>query len=466
MIYTTLEELNERAESLKGITIRDLLKGNDFDKGKGAIGNIIEREGFGIANNNDARPDFDKLGIELKVLPLKKNAKGEYSVKERTKVCSINYKELVKENWIESHARYKLDKILFVFYYYDKEDNFNSRILDYLLFHLENSDEPLIRSDWERTKGLVEEGKAHLLSESQNVVLAASRSGAGKLEEKKWPDQPVQHLSIKARQRAFSLKPSFTKVLWSELNNKDAFDQIIHKSKFSNYQELEKIILEKLNKWEGKTLKEFAIYYDLEMNSSKNAAATIVRTALGFEGKNKPIKEIEQLGLIVKMTPLRKSDNFPYESMSFPFQPLGEIREETRFDESEFYTYLQGFILIPIYRDERAKMDLDKMIFGKSIIWRPEKKDLLGIQAEWELYNKTINDGIKIVRKKTNNRKGYIQQNNLPKESQTQYIHMRPHGRNSDDIDKSLPELSITKQCFWFNKKLIQRLINESLTNH
>lgn len=460
MTYSNLETLINKAKSLKGVTIRDLLKDKDFDKGKGAIGNIIEREGFGIANNNDARPDFEELGIELKVLPLKKNAKGVYSVKERTKVCSINYKELIKENWDKSHARYKLDKILFVFYHYDKEDNNNSEILDYLLFQLENSDEPLIKSDWERTKGLVEEGKAHLLSESQNVVLAASRSGAGKLDEKKWPDQPNQTLSKKARQRAFSLKPSFTKVLWSELNNKDAYDQISKKSPYTNYQELENIILDKLNKWEGKSLKEFVVYYDIQMNNSKNAAATIVRTALGFQGKNKPVKEIEQLGLIVKISPCRKSDNFPYESMSFPYQPLGEIKEETRFDESEFYTYLQGFLIIPIYRENRQEKDLNKMFFGKSKIWRPSKDDLLGIQKEWELVNKSINKGIKLNKKEFNNRKGYIQENNLPKESETAFIHMRPHGRNSDDIDKSISEISITKQCFWFNKKFIQRIIS------
>jgi len=460
MSYINLEILIGKAESLKGLTVRDLLKEKDFDKGKGAIGNIIEREGFGIANNNDARPDFEELGIELKVLPLKKNAKGDYSVKERTKVCSINYKELIKENWKGSHARYKLDKILFIFYYYDKEDNYNSEILDYLLFHLENSDEPLIKSDWERTRGLVEEGQAHLLSESQNVVLAASRSGAGKLEEKNWPDQPNQLFSKKARQRAFSLKPSFTKVLWSELKNKDAYDQISKKTEYSTYQELENIILGKLNKWEGKSLKEFAIFYDLQMNSSKNAAATIVRTALGFQGKNKPVKEIEQLGLIVKMTPCRKKDNFPYESMSFPFQPLGEIKDELRFDESEFYTYLQGFLIIPIYRKNRKEKDLDKMVFGKSIIYRPSKDDLLGIQKEWELINKTINNGILINKKAFNNRKGFIQENNLPKESETKYIHMRPHARNSDDIDKSLIDISLTKQCFWFNKKMIQKIIS------
>jgi hypothetical protein len=51
--------------------------------------------------------------------------------------------------------------------------------------------------------------------------------------------------------------------------------------------------------------------------------------------------------------------------------------------------------------------------------------------------------------------------NNLPKESETTFIHMRPHARNADDIDKSLLKTEITKQCFWFNKSFIQSLISK-----
>ena len=33
------------------------------------------------------------------------------------------------------------------------------------------------------------------------------------------------------------------------------------------------------------------------------------------------------------------------------------------------------------------------------------------------------------------------------------------HGRDSDDIDKSITDIQITKQCFWLNKKLIQKIL-------
>ena len=457
MNFSSREDLDTYAESLKGYTILRLLSGKPFDKGKGAIGQIIEREGFGMANNNEARPDFGNLGIELKVLPLKRTSKKELTVKERTKVCSINYVKLIDEVWDSSHAKNKLNEILFVFYEYDPKDPKNSAILDHTFFKLENSDEPLIRSDWERTRSLVEKGLAHELSESQNVILAASRAGTGGLDESKWDIQPNKE--IRARKRAFSLKPSFTKVLWNEVRNPNGYDTIQSLGKFTTYNELEKIVLERLNKWEGKSLAEFAGYHGLESGSAKNSAATIVRAALGFTGKNKKIKEFEQLGLIIKTTQCRFSDLYPFEAMSFPFQPLVEIKDEKRFDESLFYTYLQGFLFVPLIKEDRFVKDLHKIVFGRSVIWRPTHNELVKIQAEWELINNIIKRGIKVEKKAAKTRKGYIQINDLPGEKDTKFIHMRPHGRDSDDIDDSIDEVQITKQCFWLNKKLIQRIV-------
>ena len=149
-------------------------------------------------------------------------------------------------------------------------------------------------------------------------------------------------------------------------------------------EELEKYILGQLNKWKGYSLIQFAKEHSIKAKSSKNANANILRTALGFYDKKKQIKEILQLGLSVKTAPCRTSDLYPWESMSFPYQPLGELAEEDRFDESEFYSLLQGFLIIPLLRNKRKKQSLNETIFGRSIIWRPNKEQLLAIQKEWE----------------------------------------------------------------------------------
>jgi len=221
------------------------------------------------------------------------------------------------------------------------------------------------------------------------------------------------------------------------------------------------LILEKLNIWEGRTFAEFAKYHGLQEGSAKNSAATIVRAALGFTGKNKKIKEFEQLGLIIKTTQCRPSDLVPFEAASFPFQPLSEIKDENRFDESLFYTYLQGFLFVPLLKEHRKVKNTNEIVFGRSVIWRPSHEELVRIQWEWESINNIIKKGVEVKIKPANNRKGYIQENNLPGESSTQYIHMRPHGRDSDDVDDSLKDLRITKQCFWLNKKFIQKILLE-----
>jgi DNA mismatch repair endonuclease MutH len=456
----TEDDLLERASQLKGKTITEIFQGEINEKNKGNIGNIIESHGFGIKNNNDARPDFEALGIELKVLPLKRLGDKSLTVKERTKICLINYKKLIEEKWDSSHARHKLYRILFVFYEYDNRSPMQSKILDNLLYKLEINEEPLIRSDWERTKKLVGDGYAHTLSESQNRVLAASRSGAGKLSEDQWPEQPNQIHSRTARQRSFSLKPSYTKTLWSALQNKKDFDRIMDIATYDSYEELEKIILERLNQWEGHSLAEFSKVHGIKPGKGKNAESSILRSALGFKEKGGPIKEILEMGLKVKIIPVRKFDMHPFEAMSFPYQPLGELVEENRFDESDFYTYLQGFLFIPLIRESRHDKSFNKVVFGKSFIWKPDHDELVMIQSEWERIRDVVKAGIQIEKKDVKTKRGFIQKNNLPGESETQYIHLRPHARDANDLDTSV-DIEICKQSFWFNKSFLKKKLTQ-----
>jgi DNA mismatch repair protein MutH len=398
--------------------------------------------------------------INIKVLPLKRLGDRTLTVKERTKICLINYRKLVGEEWKSSHARYKLHRILFVFYEYDAKSPLDSRILDHMLYCLELNGEPIIRSDWERTRRLVREGLAHTLSESQNTILAASRSGAGKLPEDKWPEQPNQTHSRTARQRSFSLKPSYTRTLWSVLQNKKDFDRILDIQPYGSYEELEALIVGRLNRWEGRTMAEFAEIHGISPSKGKNAESVVLRRALGFEGKDGPIKEVLEMGLRVKLVPARISDLYPYESMSFPYQPLGELAGEDRFDESDFYTYLQGFLLIPLVRHSRTGKKFEEVRFGRSFIWRPDHAELINIQADWERIRQVVRDGIRLERMTVKSKRGFIMRNNLPGESETVCIHMRPHARDAEDLDKTV-SVRISKQSFWFNKRFIQGKLRE-----
>ena len=53
---------------------------------------------------------------------------------------------------------------------------------------------------------------------------------------------------------------------------------------------------------------------------------------------------------------------------------------------------------------------------------------------------------------------------NIPKESQSKYVHIRPKAKNRDDIDEDYYLVygkRLTKRSFYLNKSVINRLIND-----
>jgi hypothetical protein len=344
--------------------------------------------------------------------------------------------------------------VLLVFYNYDKQNLLKSQIKDYYFYELKNQlEEPIIQSDWNRTKQYVIEGKAHELSETQNKILAASRSGAGGLDENRHPTQPNIVFKERAPQRSFSLKPSYTNVIWKELKE-IKFDSLKTVIKYSNQADIESFILDKLHYWYGKPYSALLKQFGYTQSKAKNSKAIIIRKVLGFQG-NKPIKEIEQLGLIVKTIQCRKKDMMPFEAMSFPYQAIGDLIEEERFDQSEFYTYLQGFLMIPLYKNDKNDPD---PIIGKAFIYYPEKDTILKIQKEWEGFRDRAKK-LTITKIPAKNKNGYRRESNLP--VKTEIIHMRPHGKDANDLDLSAP-VDITKHCFWFNKSFVQKLLKQN----
>ncbi len=97
------------AKRLIGKTFADVCKKDDINKAmvvrettnyevkhenkkrKGGLGELIEERFFHYQTNNDARPDFDKAGIELKVTPYKQNKNGTLVAKERLILTMIDY---------------------------------------------------------------------------------------------------------------------------------------------------------------------------------------------------------------------------------------------------------------------------------------------------------------------------------------------------------------------------------------
>mgnify|MGYP002517432034 CR=1 FL=1 len=81
-------------------------------KRKGGLGELIEECFFHYQCNSDSRPDFPEAGVELKVTPYKKGAKGDLVAKERLIITMIDYFKVIEEKFEDSHLWNKARLIL------------------------------------------------------------------------------------------------------------------------------------------------------------------------------------------------------------------------------------------------------------------------------------------------------------------------------------------------------------------
>ncbi|CAI2555474.1 hypothetical protein AKUH4B211M_01140 [Apilactobacillus kunkeei] len=102
MDFKTKEEVHNRAVQIENIKQKDLIKMlNLHIKGnKNAMGDVFEAW-FGKPKDSASQPD---LGVsELKATPFKRLKNGDISAKERLVLNIINYEDLDKENFENSH---------------------------------------------------------------------------------------------------------------------------------------------------------------------------------------------------------------------------------------------------------------------------------------------------------------------------------------------------------------------------
>jgi len=461
--YQNAEAVINQAKSLKGKTLREIIPaGYKLNKrNKGAVGNLIESYGFGIPNNSLAEPDFFEAGIELKVLPLVRKKNG-FGIKERTKVCAINYQTLPDETWENSHARAKLEKVLFVFYHYN-ENALDSKVLDCELFEL-GSDEDVLEKDWWNVVECVRAGRAHELSESMSHYLAASRSGSGgtdKYGNARDLTYQYQKQEPKALRRAFSLKPSFTTQIYQEFTKKKKFSSLEGVNFDLGLAGIVDFALHKLWAFQGMTLVEFAVATGLKLNKGKANAAQLIRTALGLKGSHKNVREFARLGLSFKVVPVHTESKKPFEAMSFPY---------TRFLDIVHYDFmdvgllddLSNLIIIPLERTNRKDRGEGERI-GKAFFWTPDNTEIDLIEKEYNEYQKVLAKVSAEILENANIRKAQeIWLRDWIQASDTQIVHMRPHARDSNDLDPSLPELGVCKYSFWLNQTFLQRIVNNA----
>ncbi len=423
-------------------------------KAKGKFGNAIEAGHFYYRPNSDKAPD---LGwAELKCTGLKKLKRSEAKrAKERLVICMINFgggqradvPSLLDESFATSHAKRKLESLLLVFYDYVKDVPVLDLDVD-LVGHWSPDENELsmIEEDWRTIQGLVEQGKAHTLSEGMTNLLGACTKGA------KGTDRVHQANSTElAKPRAFALKQAFVSQIYERLKSasKKAQPELnlagmeLYRQAKSRFEDF---VVNRLNKYAGKTT--IQICEELSIIGSfngKDQNAQRMRRFLNAiltgnpEHSSKNLAEFKKTGLSIK-TIRRMKSGLPKEAISFPHFEYDDLIAEDgdEWEDSELYGMLTNRFLFIVLQFTGKGTD---PIFVKAVFHSLSEVDLDDARLAWET---------------TIQRAKEKRYDEMPGQSENRVIHVRPH--DSKDKDGKY-RAGYIRQCFWLNKSYLKDFI-------
>jgi len=473
--FESINELKKHFIGLKGLTLEKIYQNVQaefphivLNTNKGIVGQVLEST-TGRPPNSNPNPDIGELGVELKVLPVRRSG-YEFKPKERSKIKSINYNEIVDEAWISSAVRVKIKLILFLVYEqptgYSYRDWKGFVFKNALLFNLESENESVIENDWRKIKEVVASNTAHLLSEGDGDIMGACTSGSGRLK--------VYNGSFQAKERSYSFKHSYMKFFYKEKTRARPF----YKLKKTNNISVESYVVNRLNEeLHGKALLDVVKSHGLKFNqSSKSSFKNLINSVLKIP-KNKEVYDLAFKNIMIKTIPVDDKKK-PWEAMSFPkFSLVDLLNESWGFDEEKdacaFKSLVtQSFIFIPVIKEKETRMKSGKKTkrfkswetwrIEKSFVWKISSDDLSRVKKEWAMAKEIVSAGVKTKKVKYGN--GWRQENNLIKQSSTSVIHIRPHAKNSSDIDLPFFEkqkIKISWQSFWLNSGFVKGVIEE-----
>jgi len=433
------KSIYEYAKKLIGQSLRDTTSAPDLHKDshaktvKGKFGQYLEKYYFEFENNSESRPDFEKIGLELKSNPLKKLRDGKIVAKERIILNIIDYVKIIEEDWEGSHFLSKNQFILFVMYLYEKDKNFLDFLIKYVQsWKIEGKDREIIKQDWEKIVKKIKDGKAHELSEGDTFYLGACRKG-WKEGLRKQPNS-----NIGAPQRAFSFKQKYVNAILTRIKDAEVAIKDISEIEEEGF---EGSILNKFNPFKRLEVKEIEEKLNIKLNlKSKNYYATLARRMLGVSKKK--IVEFEKADVTMKIIRLRHNE-LPKESMSFPYFKYKDVAMQD-WEESEFHSQLEKKFFLVIYKMNK---DETKVRFQKAFFWNIPYEDLQEAKKVWIETKKRINDK---------------NSENLPKKSENKVSHVRPHAKDKSDTDETPYEGEKIKKGFWLNNTYLKEQIDKN----
>lgn len=453
MEYGSIEELLNQASIADGKTFGEIDQTNRLSQqGKGNLGQVVEEGIFNYEVNNNPLPDFENLGIELKVTPIKQNKNGTLSAKERLVLNIINYMEEYNYTFETSSFWSKNQRLLIMFYLWQKElDRKDYRVIKSLLFDYPEEDLEIIKQDWQIIVNKIRAGKAHELSEGDTNYLGACTKGASRKSVR------IQPFSEElAKQRAFSLKQSYMTSIVRKNIDQEKLTRFATAAELKE-KSLSEILSERFEPYIGMEVSEIAEAVGINYSKSNKAInANLVSAILGIKGtKLKDIEEFSKANIQFKTIRL-EPNGIPKEHMSFETIDFNQWVTEP-FEQSQIYEKFETtrFLFTVFEFKETERENPKRELFLKEIkLWNmPEQHINTYVYSMWNETREILKEGVEL----TQTNRGVS--NNLPGAKYNGVVHIRPKARNAADKVRLPDGQMITKQCYWLDKNYISNLI-------
>lgn len=438
-------------------------------KGKGGLGQMVEELFFNYDINSNREADFAEAHVELKCTPLLKSKDETYRIKERLVCTMIDYFEIAKTPFEDSHLISKCQLMLLLFYLHvNGHANYDYEFLFRILWQLPEKDLLLIKHDYETIANKVKRGEAHLLSEGDTLYLGACRKG-----QKGDSPQAQPNSDIKANKRAFSLKHAYMRYILSHVINSGDNHYTNYKRKASTDFELvssndlqdnsfESIILKRYEPFIGKNYIQICEMLGIEAYQSKSKYADI-SSLIASNLQSKRLAASEEFiksGIIMKTVRLQQN-GMPKESMSFKNIDYCEAYDNDDWLESDLYEIFTRRFMFVVFKpiegesitiyNNRTKEYVTEQAYCLSSVffWTMPPKDLDIAQEYWHNIRKAV---------LTNK----ISPESFWSISDHRNFHVRPKGR--DKMDKAVNPNGgyCDKLCYWFNAEYVKEIISSN----
>ena len=430
-------------------------------KGKGGLGQLVEKFYYGYEPNSSPLPDFPEAGVELKTTPLKKNAGGELVIKERLVCDMIDFCAIVDMPF-EASPFYQKSLLMLVLFYLHVSGR-ELRDLEFLfsvLWQLKGKDLAIIKHDYELIVGKIKAGKAHELSEGDTLYLGACRKGQKGDALRKQPFS-----DIGAPKRAFSLKPAYMRTVLDfvrsrgrdmDTNTGIVLPQVeLVSEEELRHASFEDILTARALKFKGQDYRQIAAALGLEVKADDKSRYARVSRQMLLKGLSEwdNAEEIRKAGIVVKTVRL-EADGSIRESMSFENIDYDEVYETDEWTESRWYEIATSRFMFIVFRsvgpqhpegwEQEVRYVLDRFFF-----WTMPAADLENAEAYWENIRRnvladTLQDGT----------------NTFWKQRDKRNFHVRPKARTS--AEKYFSPVSgeeVPKKAYWFNNEYVEKIV-------